>query len=66
MKPINELNPDGVKVLLMRRTSSGTVRTSVGSMWPGGQIRGWDGFRPPTHFCPLPPFTKRGTKAGTR
>lgn len=53
---IDTLRPNGVDVLLMRRTSNGTVKTSVGCRWAGGEIRGWFGSRPPTHWVELPPF----------
>jgi len=57
--PIHEATPDGVKILLMRRTGNDTVKTSVGSVWPGGVIRGWYGSRPPTHFCSIPPYPRK-------
>lgn len=55
-KPISELPPNGVDVLLLRRTGNGNVKTSVGCRWAGGAIRGWFGVRPPTHYVELPPF----------
>lgn len=57
--PISELSPDGVNVLLMRRTGNDTVKAAVGCMWPGGKFKGWYNARPPTHFCALPPLSSR-------
>ena len=60
---IKELRPDGVNVLLMRRTTNYTVATSVGSLWPGGTFRGWKYRRPPTHFIDLPHFPEDDAKS---
>ena len=47
MKPekIEELPNNGIKVLLMRRTTNDTVKTSVGYRDAFGNIRGWFGSR---------------------
>lgn len=58
---IEELAPDGIRVLLMRRTSNETVKTAVGCRWPGeSTFRGWFGARPPTHWVDLPTFPRVG------
>ena len=56
---IEELSNSGIRVLLMRRTTNDTVKTAVGSRDAFGNIRGWYGSRPPTHFCKLPAFPVR-------
>ena len=56
MRPIDTLPPNGIAVVLLRRTGESTMKVCVGSSWPGGQIRGWRGSRPPTHWDDLPPM----------
>lgn len=53
---IETLPNNGVDVLLMRRTTNITVKTSVGHRYATGEIRGWFGAKPPTHWINLPPF----------
>lgn len=59
-QPISELPNNGVPVLLMRRTTNNTVKTSVGYRYADMSIRGWFGAKPPTHFIGLPTFPKKG------
>ena len=59
MQSIDDLPNNGIKVLLARRTSNDTVKTSVGYRDAYGSIYGWFGARPPTHFVALPPFARR-------
>lgn len=39
--PITELPNNGIKVLLMRRTTNDTVKTAVGYRDARGELRGW-------------------------
>lgn len=55
-RSIVELPNNGVPVLLMRRTTNDTVKTSVGYRYADMTIQGWNGTRPPTHWCELPNF----------
>jgi len=56
---IEELPNNGITVLLMRRTTNNTVKTSVGYRDAFCRIQGWYGSRPPTHFIGLPYFPSR-------
>lgn len=56
MKYLSELPNNGVKVLLMRRTTNNTVKTSVGYRAANMSIQGWHGAKPPSHWIDLPPF----------
>ncbi len=55
---IDTLPPNGINVLLMRRTGNITVKTAVGSRWADGKIHDWFAARPPTYWVELPPWDK--------
>jgi hypothetical protein len=58
-RPITELSNNGIRVLLMRRTTNDTVKTSIGYRDARGNIQGWFGAKPPTHWTGLPNFATR-------
>jgi hypothetical protein len=58
MKRIDDLPNNGIKVLLMRRTGTFTMKCAVGFRDAFGRLQGWTGIRLPTHWDDLPPFAK--------